>query len=201
MIPDFVLLIPFSFSNATLLSFDRILLEFVLHALIDEPSPYYAKLLGWPLRCDLYFFRCLENHLSRFLKWCLVHSTNGFHGFYQIIDPPSFKSSLSTLVTTACLMFMILIERATFLVRPSQRFRVFRFYTANPQERVHTFPNIIKVAVPSPQHSPMGSFLRCKWYSSCICLLSQVLCMAYWKFYLQPFWFSYVEFLAVKYFF
>jgi hypothetical protein len=55
MIPDFVLLIPFSFSsNATLLSFDRILLEFVLHALIDEPFPYYVKLLRVGLNDAIY---------------------------------------------------------------------------------------------------------------------------------------------------
>jgi hypothetical protein len=133
---------------------------------------------GWPLRCDLYFFRCLENHLSTFLGvW--VHSTNGFHGFLSIIDPPSFKSSLSTLVTTACLMFMILIERATFLVRPSQRSGLPVLHR-NPQERVHTFPNIIKVAVPSPQHSPMfGQLPEVQMVSSCICLLShEVLCIS-----------------------
>jgi hypothetical protein len=100
-------------------------------------------------------------------KGVWVHSTNGFHGFYQIIDPPSFKSSLSTLVTTACLMFIILIERATFLVRPSQQFWSF-FTPQNPQE-LYTFPNILCGSL--PQHSPMfGQLPEVQMVSSCICL-------------------------------
>src|SRR5690606_40368788 len=45
------------------------------------------------------------------------------------------------------------------------------FTPQNPQERVHTFPRIINVAVPSPQHSPIFGQLPevqivCKLYLS-----------------------------------
>jgi hypothetical protein len=92
-------------------------------------------------------FDALKITYQRFW-WCL-------DSFYEWLSrflnnrPAIFKSSLSTLVTTACLMFIILIERATFLVRPSQQFWSSGFTPQNPQERVHTFPNIIKVPSPS----------------------------------------------------
>src|SRR6478752_8601398 len=74
----------------------------------------------------------------------------------QMIEPPSFKSSRSTLVTTACLMFIILIERATFSGSSQSTVSGLPVFTPqNPQERVHVFPKIMNVAVPSPQHSPM----------------------------------------------
>src|SRR6188508_115280 len=74
----------------------------------------------------------------------------------QMMEPPSFKSSLSTLVTTACLMFMILIERATFSGSSQSTVSGLPVFTPQkPQERVQTFPKIMKVAVPSPQHSPI----------------------------------------------
>ena len=68
----------------------------------------------------------------------------------------SFKSSRSTLVITACLIFMILIERATFSGSSQSTVSGLPVFTPqNPQERVQIFPKIINVAVPSPQHSPM----------------------------------------------
>ena len=74
----------------------------------------------------------------------------------QIIDPISFKSSLSTLVITACLIFIILIERATFSGSSQSTVSGLPVFTPQkPQERVQIFPKIINVAVPSPQHSPI----------------------------------------------
>src|SRR6187402_849411 len=75
---------------------------------------------------------------------------------FQMIEPPSFKSSLSTLVITACLMFIIFMERATFSGSSQSTVSGLPVFTPQkPQERVHTFPKIINVAVPSPQHSPI----------------------------------------------
>src|SRR5690554_5534497 len=72
------------------------------------------------------------------------------------MEPISFKSSRSTEVMTACLMFMILMERATFSGSSQSSVSGRPVFTPQkPQERVHTLPKIIKVAVPSPQHSPM----------------------------------------------
>src|SRR5574343_655677 len=74
----------------------------------------------------------------------------------QIIEPMSFKSSLSTLVITACLMFISFIERATFSGSSQSTVSGRPVFTPQkPHERVQIFPKIIKVAVPSPQHSPM----------------------------------------------
>ena len=74
----------------------------------------------------------------------------------QIMDPPSFKSSLSTEVITACFMPMIFIERATFSGSSHSTVSGLPVFTPQkPQERVQIFPRIMKVAVPSPQHSPI----------------------------------------------
>src|SRR5690606_8354028 len=74
----------------------------------------------------------------------------------HIILPMSFKSSLSTLVKTACLIFMIFMERATFSGSSQSTVSGRPVFTPqNPQERVQMFPKIINVAVPSPQHSPI----------------------------------------------
>src|SRR5690606_26207851 len=74
----------------------------------------------------------------------------------QIILPISFRSSLSTLVKTACLIFIILIERATFSGSSQSTVSGLPVFTPQkPHERVQTFPKIINVAVPSPQHSPI----------------------------------------------
>src|SRR6187402_1814525 len=68
----------------------------------------------------------------------------------------SFESSRSTLVTTACLIFMILMERATFSGSSQSTVSGLPVFTPQkPQERVQIFPKIINVAVPSPQHSPI----------------------------------------------
>ena len=70
--------------------------------------------------------------------------------------PISFKSSRSTLVKTACLIPIILIERATFSGSSQSTVSGLPVFTPqNPQERVQMFPKIINVAVPSPQHSPI----------------------------------------------
>src|SRR5690606_31118313 len=74
----------------------------------------------------------------------------------QMIEPISFKSSRSTLVITACLIFINLIERATFSGSSQSTVSGLPVLTPqNPQERVQIFPRIINVAVPSPQHSPI----------------------------------------------
>src|SRR5690606_5488578 len=73
-----------------------------------------------------------------------------------MMDPMSLRSSLSTEVITACLMLISLMDRATFSGSSQSRVSGLPVFTPQkPQERVHTFPRIIKVAVPSPQHSPM----------------------------------------------
>ena len=70
--------------------------------------------------------------------------------------PISFKSSLSTLVRTACFIFIIFIERATFSGSSQSTVSGLPVFTPQkPHERVHILPRIIKVAVPSPQHSPI----------------------------------------------
>src|SRR5210317_1167226 len=74
----------------------------------------------------------------------------------HIILPMSFRSSLSTLVKTACLIFIIFIERATFSGSSQSTVSGLPVLTPqNPHDRVHILPKIIKVAVPSPQHSPI----------------------------------------------
>ncbi len=74
----------------------------------------------------------------------------------QIIEPPSFKSSLSTEVITACLIFISLMDLATFSGSSHSTVSGRPVLTPQkPQERVQIFPKIINVAVPSPQHSPM----------------------------------------------
>src|SRR5690606_21627247 len=74
----------------------------------------------------------------------------------QMMEPPSFKSSRSTLVSTACLMFINLIERATFSGSSHSTVSGRPVFTPQkPHERVQIFPKIINVAVTSPQHSPI----------------------------------------------
>src|SRR5690606_22401138 len=74
----------------------------------------------------------------------------------QIMDPISFRSSRSTEVITACLIPIILMDRATFSGSVQSTSSGLPVFTPqNPQDRVHIFPKIIKVAVPSPQHSPI----------------------------------------------
>ena len=74
----------------------------------------------------------------------------------QMILPMSLRSSRSTEVITAWVIFMSLIERATFS-GSSQSIVSGRpvFTPQKPQERVQILPKIIKVAVPCPQHSPI----------------------------------------------
>ena len=75
---------------------------------------------------------------------------------YQMILPPSLSSSLSTEVTTACCTFIKLIASATRCGSSQSTASGRPVATAQkPQLRVQMFPNIIKVAVPAPQHSPM----------------------------------------------
>src|SRR5688572_23960536 len=78
----------------------------------------------------------------------------------QISDPPSFKSSLSTLVITVCFKFISFTDFATRKGSNGSASIGLPVATAqNPHERVQTFPNIIKVAVPALQHSPIfGQF-------------------------------------------
>ena len=68
----------------------------------------------------------------------------------------SFKSSRSTLVNTACLIPIIFIERATFSGSSQSTDSGLPVFTPQkPHDRVQIFPKIMKVAVPSPQHSPI----------------------------------------------
>src|SRR5690606_15780817 len=74
----------------------------------------------------------------------------------QIMEPISFRSSRSTLVMTACFIFISLMERATFSGSSQLTVSGLPVFTPQkPQERVQIFPRIMKVAVPSPQHSPI----------------------------------------------
>src|SRR5690606_31539286 len=74
----------------------------------------------------------------------------------HMMEPPSFKSSRSTEVNTACLILINLIDRATFSGSSQSTASGRPVLTPqNPHERVQMFPKIIKVAVPSPQHSPI----------------------------------------------
>src|SRR6188768_4085407 len=71
----------------------------------------------------------------------------------QIIEPPSFRSSLSTDVITQCFTPINLTELATrFGSSQSAGFGLPVATAQKPQERVQIFPNIINVAVPAPQH-------------------------------------------------
>src|SRR5690554_3501732 len=74
----------------------------------------------------------------------------------QMMEPISLRSSRSTEVSTACLIPMILMDRATFSGSAQSTVSGLPVRTPqNPQERVQILPKIIKVAVPSPQHSPI----------------------------------------------
>src|SRR5690606_4430372 len=73
----------------------------------------------------------------------------------HIMEPPSSTSSRSREVNTACLIFINLIDRATFSGSSQSTVSGRPVFTPqNPHERVQMFPKIIKVAVPSPQHTP-----------------------------------------------
>ena len=74
----------------------------------------------------------------------------------QMIEPPSGNSSLSTLVKTACFTFINKMASATRCGSSHSTGLGRPVATAqNWQLLVHILPNIIKVAVPSPQHSPI----------------------------------------------
>ncbi len=74
----------------------------------------------------------------------------------QISAPPSARSSRSTDVITACFTPISLTDWAT---RPGSKASTSCglpvITLQKPQLRVQMFPKIMKVAVPSPQHSPM----------------------------------------------
>src|ERR1700751_5009237 len=74
----------------------------------------------------------------------------------QMIEPPSFRSSLSTEVITQCFTPISFTELATRLgSSQSAGFGLPVATAQKPQERVQMLPRIINVAVPAPQHSPM----------------------------------------------
>src|SRR5690625_1260612 len=74
----------------------------------------------------------------------------------HIMDPISLISSRSTLVITACFIFINLMDRATFSGSSQSKDSGLPVFTPQkPQDRVQILPRIINVAVPSPQHSPM----------------------------------------------
>src|SRR5690554_4348469 len=77
-----------------------------------------------------------------------------------MIDPPSFKSSRSTDVMTQCFTCINLTDCATRLGSSKSTASGRPVATAQKEhERVQIFPNIINVAVPAPQHSPIfGQF-------------------------------------------
>ena len=97
---------------------------------------------------------------------------------FHIIEPMSFKSSRSTLVITPCLIPINLMLRATFSGSAQSTVSGLPVFTPQkPQERVQVLPRIIKVAVPSVQHSPMLGQLPdvqmvCKSYFSTVLLNS-----------------------------
>ena len=78
----------------------------------------------------------------------------------QTKEPPSGNSSRSTDVITQCFTSIKRTDSATFSGSSQSTGKGLPVATAqNPHERVHIFPSIIKVAVPSPQHSPiLGQF-------------------------------------------
>ena len=91
----------------------------------------------------------------------------------QIIEPPSFKSSRSTLVITQCLTFINLTDSAIRLGSSQSAGLGFPVATAQkPQLRVQIFPKIIKVAVPTPQHSPIFGQLPLSQIVFNLCLLT-----------------------------
>src|SRR5690606_34587836 len=76
--------------------------------------------------------------------------------WYQISAPRSFNSSLFTEVITACLTPMSCMASATLLGSSRSYSGGLPVATAQKeQDLVQTFPRIIKVAVPAPQHSPI----------------------------------------------
>ena len=73
-----------------------------------------------------------------------------------MMEPMSLRSSLSTDVITACLIFIIFMDLATFSGSSQSTFPGLPVLTPQkPHDRVQILPNIIKVAVPSAQHSPI----------------------------------------------
>src|SRR5690606_38272162 len=106
---------------------------------------------------------------------CGLYSLTFFTVSTQIIEPPSFKSSLSTDVMTQCLTFINLTELATLSGSCISTGNGLPVFTAqNPQERVQMFPKIINVAVPAPQHSPILGQLP---LSQMVCsLCSETIC-------------------------
>src|SRR5687768_13558468 len=75
---------------------------------------------------------------------------------YQTMLPPSFNSSRSTEVNTACFTFIRVMASATRCGSSQSTASGLPVATAQkPQLLVQTLPKIIKVAVPSPQHSPI----------------------------------------------
>ncbi len=80
--------------------------------------------------------------------WRIVSAT--------ICAPPSARSSRATMVTTTCLRLMSFVASATR--RGSSQSVIGGrpvSIAQKPQFRVQTLPRIMKVAVPSAQHSPM----------------------------------------------
>ena len=72
------------------------------------------------------------------------------------IEPLSFKSSLSTYVTTACFITIIWIDFATLIGSFQSTSSGLPVFTLQkPHDLVQVLPRIINVAVPSPQHSPI----------------------------------------------
>ena len=91
-----------------------------------------------------------------------------------MIDPPSLRSSRSTEVITACFTPIKLIDLATLKGSNSSAGSGLPVCTLqNPQDLVQILPRIIKVAVPSVQHSPiLGQFpdthIVCKLFFSTV---------------------------------
>src|SRR5699024_12333029 len=75
----------------------------------------------------------------------------------KIGAPPSLRSSRLTEVSTTCLCPILLAASVTRRGSSQSSSCGGRpvFTAQKEQERVHTSPRIIKVAVPLPQHSPI----------------------------------------------
>src|SRR6218665_429899 len=98
----------------------------------------------------------------------------------QISAPLSPNSSRLTEVMTACFTFILEMASATRRGSSTSYSEGFPVATAqNVQLRVHTFPKIIKVAVPAPQHSPMFGQLPLSQMVCNLCLSTNPRTFAY----------------------
>ena len=98
----------------------------------------------------------------------------------QMVDPPSFKSSRSTEVITQCFTCISFTDCATRLGSSVSTAKGLPVATAQKEhDRVQIFPNIMKVAVPAPQHSPMLGQLPLSQMVCNLCVSTKLRTCAY----------------------